>query len=131
MKNKLLTYGVLGMMLSLSANVRADDSTSGNVTNTIEHPAQAYHEHEVKSDAVDTQVYAQQKAEAKARMDQAKADYEKSLQANGADSEVTKEAKKRFTDARKEYKKLAMKTSKAKKELKEDAQELNKDKSVQ
>ncbi len=79
--------------------VRAEDAT----TKAIEHPVDAYHEHEVKKDANTAQEMSQQKTEAKARMDQAKTDYEKSLSANGADSEVTKEAKKRFMEARKEY----------------------------
>src|SRR5947207_652449 len=87
--------------------VWADDST----TNAVEHPINAYHEHEVKESATDAQVFSQQKAEAKARMDQAKADYEKSLQANGAENDVTKQAKTRLDSARKEYRKYAKKSS--------------------
>ena len=130
MNQKMTAYLSIVALMGLSMGVRADDTTSA-AKDTIAHPVEAYHQHEVKEDAVDAQVYAQQKAEAKARFDQAKADYEKSLQANGAESEVTKQAKKRFIDARKEYKKLAMKTSKANKELKEDTNQLNKDKAVQ
>ena len=131
MKNMRLTLLTTMAALLGSTLVWADDAATKSATDTMAHPVEAYHEHEVNADAKDSQIYAQSKAEAKARMDQAKADYEKSIQTNGADSDVTKQAKKRLAEARKEYKKLAMKASKANKELKEDTQELNKDKGVQ
>ena len=125
--NKTMTYMLMLAMTALPAALRADDMSTGD---TVKHPVQAYHEHEAKADSADAQTYSQQKAEAKARMDQAKKDYESSLQTNGADNSVTKDAKKRFADARKEYQKYAKKTAKAGAEAAEDMQKVNQDKAA-
>ena len=126
MLNKTKMFLAAALLASFPAGSLWADNNSA--ADAVAHPETTYHEHEVKSDSQDVQELSQKKAEVKARMDQAKKDYEKSLQTNGAQSDVTKEAKKRLDDARKDYKKLAMKTNDASKELQKDKQELQQDK---
>jgi len=99
----------------------ADDiNATGNNNNPVTHPVNAYNNHEVKEDMKDSQEGSQKAAEAKATYKQAKEDYEKSLKANGANSQVTKDAKKRMHDAHMEMRKYHKKTAKANQELKKD-----------
>ena len=97
-----------------------DTNATGNNNNPVEHPVNAYTNHEVKEDMKDSQENSQKAAEAKATYKQAKTDYEKSLKDNGADSPITKTAKDRMHDAHKEMHKYNKKTMKANKEMKDD-----------
>ena len=100
---------------------RADDTNAtGNNNNPIEHPVNAYTNHEVKEDMKDSTAYAQKAADAKAAFKQAKTDYEKSLKDNGANSQTTIVAKKRMHDAHMEMRKYNKKTAKANQDLKAD-----------
>jgi hypothetical protein len=97
-----------------------DTNATGNNNDPLKHPVNAYTNHEVKEDIKDNQENSQKAAEAKAVYKQAKADYEKSLKDNGADSPVTKDAKKRMHDARKDMHTYNKKTSKANQNTKDD-----------
>jgi hypothetical protein len=97
-----------------------DTNATGNNNNPVEHPVNAYTNHEVKADMNDSQVNSQKAADSKAAFKQAKADYEKSLKDNGADSQTTIDAKKRMHVAHKEMRKYNQKTAKAKQDLKAD-----------
>jgi hypothetical protein len=97
-----------------------DTNATGNNNSPLAHPVNAYTNHEVKEDMKDSQVNSQKAAESKAAFKQAKADYEKSLKDNGADSQVTKDAKNRMHNAHKEMRKYNKKTAKANQDLKAD-----------
>jgi hypothetical protein len=97
-----------------------DTNATGNNNNPVEHPVNAYTNHEVKADMADSTEYAQKAADSKAAFKQAKADYDKSLAANGANSQTTIDAKKRMHDAHVEMRKYNKKTVKANQDLKAD-----------
>jgi hypothetical protein len=120
--NKKMTSLVLMAALMLPGmRCWADDSNAtGNNNNPVEHPVNAYTNHEVKSDMQDSTENAQKAAESKAAFKQAKADYEKSLKDNGASSQTTIDAKKRMHDAHAEMRKYNKKTMKANQDLKAD-----------
>jgi len=130
-RTKIAAFAIGLSLASMAAVAQADDSTTNNAANAIEHPETALHTSEANSASKDVQVDSQMKKEAKARLDQAKKDYEASLKDNGADSSVTKDAKKRLSNARKEYHKYAMKTTKAANDLQEDNQKVSNDKATQ
>ena len=120
--NKKMTSLIL--MVALSGAGMAcwadDTNATGNNNNPVEHPINAYTNHEVKADMKDNTEYSQKAADAKVAYTQAKADYEKSLQDNGADSQVTKDAKTRMHSAHKDMRKYNKKTAKANQDLKKD-----------
>ena len=97
-----------------------DTNATGNNNDPLKHPVNAYTNHEVKEDMKDSTENGQKAADAKATFKQAKADYEKSLKDNGADSQTTIDAKKRMHDAHKEMRKYNKKTTKANQDLKAD-----------
>src|ERR1035437_7281519 len=103
MNNKMTSLILMAALMSPGMACWADDTNAtGNNNDPMKHPVNAYTNHEVKEDIKDSQENSQKAAEAKAAYKQAKADYEKSLTDNGADSPVTKDAKTRMHDARKE-----------------------------
>jgi len=122
MNKKIMTSLILAAaMVVPGLSCWADDiNATGNNNNPVTHPVNAYNNHEVKEDMKDSQENSQKAAEAKATYKQAKADYEKSLKTNGANSQVTIDAKKRMHDAHVEMKKYSKKTSKANQELRKD-----------
>ena len=112
---------VIAAVASVGGRCWADDTNAtGNDNNPIEHPVNAYTNHEVKEDIKASTEDSQKAAEAKAAYKQAKSDYEKSLKDNGADSPVTKDAQKRMHDARAEMHKYQQKTMKANQDTKQD-----------
>lgn len=126
MKNKIALLTLAASLMAPAAGIRAADST-----NPIKHPVTAYDEHSVKTDATKAEVSAQEKAEAKAELEQAKTDYKKSLKEHGKNSDITIAAKKRVIAARHKYNALARKTSDARHDLHEDAKKLKQDKAEQ
>ena len=121
MNKKMTSLILMAALMSPGMSCWADDTNAtGNNNNPVEHPVNAYTNHEVKADMKDSTEYGQKAADAKAAFKQAKADYEKSLKDNGADSQVTKDAKKRMHDAHKEMRKYNKKTAKANQDLKAD-----------
>jgi len=111
---KIAGFIVMAALVVPGIGCWADDvNATGNNNNPVEHPVNAYTNHEVKSDIKDSQEYKQKAAEAKTAYKQAKADYEKSLKDNGATSDVTVAAKKRMNDARQELHKYSTKATKA------------------
>src|ERR1035437_4127616 len=121
MNKKMISLILMTALMSPGMSCWADDNNAtGNNNNPIEHPVNAYTNHEVKEDMKDSKENSQKAEEAKAAFKQAKADYEKSLKDNGADSQVTKDAKKRMHDAHKEMRKYNKKTAKANQDLKAD-----------
>ena len=121
MNKKMVSLIVMTALMAPGMACWADDTNAtGNSNNPIAHPVNAYTNHEVKADMKDSTEYGQKAADAKAVFKQAKADYEKSLKDNGADSQVTKDAKKRMHDAHKEMRKYNKKAMKANQDLKAD-----------
>ena len=121
MNKKMTSLILMAALVAPGMGCWADDSNAtGNNNNPIEHPVNAYTNHEVKADMKDSKEYAQKAADAKAAFKQAKADYEKSLKDNGADSQTTIDAKKRMRHAHKEMRKYNQKTEKANQDLKAD-----------
>ena len=121
MNKKMTGLIVMAALMAPGMGCWADDTNAtGNNNDPLKHPVNAYTNHEVKEDIKDTQENSQKAAEAKATHKQAKADYEKSLKDNGADSQVTKDAKNRMHDAHKEMRKYNKKTAKANQDLKAD-----------
>src|SRR3954466_13866814 len=103
---KLMTSLLLAATMIAPGLMRADDTNAtGNNNNPMAHPVNAYTNHEVKEDMKDSQQSSEKAKESKATYKQAKADYEKALKDNGADSAVTKDAKKRMQEARKDMNK--------------------------
>jgi hypothetical protein len=121
MNKKMTSLIVMAALMVPGMGCWADDTNAtGNNNNPVEHPVNAYTNHEVKADMKDSTEYGQKAADAKAAFKQAKADYEKSLKDNGADSQVTKDAKERMHTAHKEMRKYNKKTAKANQDLKAD-----------
>jgi hypothetical protein len=121
MNKKMTSLILAAALMAPGINCWADDTNAtGNNNDPIKHPVNAYTNHEVKEDIKDSQVNSQKAAESKAAFKQAKADYEKSLKDNGADSQVTKDAKNRMHDAHKEMRKYNKKTAKANQDLEAD-----------
>src|ERR1700690_2144760 len=121
MNKKMTRLILMGALIAPGICCWADDTNgTGNNKNPLEHPVNAYTNHEVKADMKDSAENGQKAADAKAAFKQAKADYEKSLKDNGADSQVTKDAKKRMHDAHQEMRKYNKKTAKANQDLKAD-----------
>jgi hypothetical protein len=121
MNKKMTSLILMAALVVPGMGCWADDTNAtGNNNSPLAHPVNAYTNHEVKEDIKDSQVNSQKAAESKAAFKQAKADYEKSLKDNGADSQVTKDAKNRMHDAHKEMRKYNKKTAKANKDLKAD-----------
>ena len=127
MNRKMTSLIVMAALMSPGMSCWADDTNAtGNNNNPVEHPVNAYTNHEVKEDMKDSTENGQKAADSKAAFKQAKADYEKSLKDNGADSQVTKDAKNRMHDAHKEMRKYNKKTAEANTELrKHEAQSQN------
>ena|ERR1051326_917708 len=121
MNKKMTSVLIVTALIAPGMGCWADNTNAtGNNNNPIEHPVNAYTNHEVKADMKDSTEYGQKAAEAKVAYKQAKGDYEKSLKDNGANSQTTIDAKKRMHDAHKEMRKYNKKTAKANKDLKED-----------
>ena len=121
MNKKMTSLILMAALMAPGMGCWADDTNAtGNNNNPVEHPVNAYTNHEVKADMKDSTEYGQKAADSKAAFKQAKADYEKSLKDNGADSQVTKDAKTRMHDAHKEMHKYNKKTMKANQDLKAD-----------
>ena len=121
MNKKMTSLLVMATLMAPGMGCWADDiNATGNNNNPIEHPVNAYTNHEVKADMKDSTEYGQKAADAKTAYKQAKADYEKSLKDNGADSQTTIDAKKRMHDAHQEMHKYNKKTAKANQDLKAD-----------
>jgi hypothetical protein len=121
MKKTMTSLILMAALLAPGMRGWADDTNAtGNNNDPLKHPVNAYTNHEVKEDIKDSQEYSQKAAEAKATYKQAKADYEKSLKDNGADSQMTKDAKKRMDAAHKDMKKYNKKTAEANQETKKD-----------
>lgn len=121
MNNKMTSLILMAALMAPGMGCWADNTNAtGNNNNPVEHPVNAYTNHEVKADMKDSTEYGQKAAESKAAFKQAKADYEKSLKDNGADSQVTKDAKERMHTAHKEMRKYNKKTAKANQDLKVD-----------
>ena len=120
LKASLVLAAVAAMMAPGLRSWADDINATGNNNDVMKHPANAYTNHEVKEDMKDSKENNRKAAESKANYKQAKADYEKSLKTNGADSQTTKDAKIRMDDARKEAHKYHKKTTKANQELKKD-----------
>src|ERR1700680_1854174 len=121
MNKKMTSLILMAALAAPGISCWADNTNAtGNNNNPAEHPVHAYTNHEVKEDMKDSQENSQKAADAKVAFKQAKADYEKSLKDNGADSQVTKDAKKRMHDAHKEMRKYNKKTAKANKDTRED-----------
>src|ERR1017187_8908453 len=118
MNKKMTSLVLMAALMAPGLNCWPDDTNAtGNNNNPVEHPVNAYTNHEVKADIKDSQVNSQKAAEPKAAFKQAKADYEKSLKDNGADSQVTNDAKERMHTAHKEMRKYNKKTAKANQEI--------------
>ena len=113
----ILTAALVGPGMACWAD---DTNATGNNNNPVEHPINAYTNHEVKEDMKDSKENSQKAADAKAAFKQAKADYQKSLKDNGADSQVTKDAKTRMHNARKDMHKYKKKTAQANQSMKKD-----------
>src|ERR1019366_2422501 len=97
MNKKMTSLIIMAALAAPGIGCWADNTNAtGNNNNPVEHPVNAYTNHEVKEDVKDSQINSQKAEEAKATYNQAKVDYEKSLKDNGADSQVTKDAKKRM-----------------------------------
>ena len=121
MNKKMTSLILMAALMAPGIGCWADDTNAtGNNNNPVEHPVNAYTNHEVKADMQDSTENGQKAADSKAAFKQAKADYEKSLKDNGADSQVTKDAKKRMHDAHKEMRKYNKKAMKANQDLKAD-----------
>src|ERR1035441_9747235 len=121
MNRKMTSLIVMAALMSPGMGCWADDTNAtGNNNNPVEHPVNAYTNHEVKADMQDSTANGQKAADSKAAFKQAKADYEKSLKDNGADSQVTKDAKERMHTAHKEMRKYHKKAAKANEDLKAD-----------
>ena len=121
MNKKMTSLILMAALMAPGMSCWADDTNAtGNNNNPVEHPVNAYTNHEVKADMKDSTEYGQKAADSKAAFKQAKADYEKSLKDNGADSQTTIDAKKRMHDAHKEMRKYNKKTAKANQDLKAD-----------
>src|SRR5450755_5080298 len=114
MHKKMTSLIVMAALVAPGMVCWADDTNAtGNNNNPVEHPVNAYTNHEVKEDMKDSTENGQKAADTKAAFKQAKADYEKSLKDNGADSQVTLDAKKRMHTAHKQMRKYNQKTGKA------------------
>jgi hypothetical protein len=121
MNRKMTSLVLMASIMGTAMGCWADDTNAtGNNNNPIEHPVNAYTNHEVKADMKDSTEYGQKAADAKAAFKQAKADYEKSLKDNGANSQTTIDAKKRMHDAHQEMRKYNQKAAKANQDLKAD-----------
>jgi len=121
MNKKMTSLILMASIMGTGMGCWADDTNAtGNNNNPVEHPVNAYTNMEVKGDIKDSQENSQKAAEAKVAFKQAKADYEKSLKDNGADSQVTKDAKKRMHDAHKEMHKYNKKTAVANQDTRDD-----------
>lgn len=121
MNTKMTSLILMASIMGTGVGCWGDDTNAtGNNNNPLQHPVNAYTNHEVKEDMKDSQEYGRKAAESKAAFKQAKADYEKSLQDNGADSQVTKDAKARMHKAHKEMHKYNRKTAEANKDLRDD-----------
>ena len=121
MNKKMTSLILMAALMAPGMGCWADDTNAtGNNNDPLKHPMNAYTNHEVKEDIKDSQENSQKGAEAKATYKQAKADYEKSLKDNGADSPVTKDAKTRMHNAHKAMRQYHKKTMKANQETKAD-----------
>src|ERR1017187_2255216 len=121
MNKKMTSRIVRAALMAPGMGCWADDTNAtGNNNNPVEHPVNAYTNHEVKADMQDSTVNGQKAADSKAAFKQAKADYEKSLKDNGANSQTTIDAKNRMHAAHKEMRKYNKKTEKANQDLKVD-----------
>ena len=121
MNKKMTSLIVMAALMAPGMGCWADDTNAtGNNNNPVQHPVNAYTNHEVKADMKDSTENGQKAADSKAAFKQAKTDYEKSLKDNGADSQVTKDAKGRMHTAHKEMRKYNKKTMKANQDLKAD-----------
>src|SRR5471032_263287 len=117
MNKKMTSLILMASIMGTGMGCWGDDTNAtGNNNNPVEHPVNAYTNHEVKEDIKDSQENGQKAAEAKAAYTQAKADYEKSLKDNGAESAVTVAARKRMHSARKDMHKYNKKTAHANQE---------------
>jgi hypothetical protein len=117
----MMSLVLMAALAGVGAGCWADDvNATGNNNDPVKHPINAYQNHEVKEDIKDSQENSQKAAEAKATYKQAKADYQKSLKANGAKSDVTVSAKKRMNEAHKEMRKYNKKTAEANRETRKD-----------
>jgi hypothetical protein len=127
MKNKSARWILAASLLVPTMGLwGADDAT-----NPIVHPVTAYDAHVVKTDATNVVVSAQEKAEAKAALNQAKVDYHMSVRDHGETSDVAKAAKQRLAKARRKYHASARKTSDARHDLHEDKEKVKQDKAAQ
>ncbi len=121
MKKRMTSLILMASIMGTGIGCWADDiNATGNNNNPIEHPVNAYTNHEVKDDIQNSQEDSQKAAEAKAAFKQAKADYEKSMKDNGANSQVTIDAKKRMHDAHVEMHKYGKKAAAANQATKVD-----------
>jgi len=127
MNKKITSLIVMTALMAPGMGCWADDTNAtGNNNSPLAHPVNAYTNHEVKEDMKDSQEHSQKAAEAEAAYKQAKAEYEDSLKANGADSQITKEAKSRMKKAHHAMNKHNKKTAESNKELqKHEAQAQN------
>jgi hypothetical protein len=121
MNKRIVSFGLVTALALASSGCWADNvNATGNDNNPVTHPVNAYNNHEVKEDMQDSQQNSDKAAESRAAFKQAKADYEKSLKANGKDSPVTQDARKRMIAARKDMGKYSQKATNANRELKKD-----------
>jgi hypothetical protein len=121
MRKRMTSLILMASLAAPGIGCWADDiNATGNNNNPVEHPVNALINHEVKADMKDSQEYSQKAAEAKAAFNQAKADYEKSLKENGANSPITQDAKKRMHEAHKDMHKYNKKTAVANQNTRED-----------
>ncbi len=121
MNKRITSLALMAALIGSGFVCRADNTNAtGNDNNPVEHPVNAYTNHEVKSDMQASQEDSQKAADAKAAYKQAKSDYDKSLKDNGADSQVTKDAKDRMMAARKDMHKYSKKAASANSDLKKD-----------
>jgi hypothetical protein len=121
MNRKMTSLILMASIMGTGLGCWGDDTNAtGNNNNPVQHPVNAYTNHEVKADMKDSKEYSQKAADAKAAYTQAKSDYEKSLKDNGVDSQVTKDAKERMHKAHKEMRQYNKKTAEANKDLRND-----------
>jgi len=121
MKKNITSLILMAVLVGPGMSCWADDvNVTGNNNSPLEHPINAYTNHEVNGDIKDSQLFSQKVADAKVAYTQAKADYNKSLADNGADSQVTKDAQSRMRDARKDMHTYNLKLAKANQATKDD-----------
>jgi len=120
MRKKMTGFVLMTALIGAGTGCWADNNATGNNNDPVQHPVNAYTNHVVNEDMKDSQENTQKAAEAKATYKQARADYQKSLTDNGADSQITKDARKRMHDARAEMHKYHTKTAIANQQIKTD-----------